>query len=400
MMFISEVQLVSQAASRGLAGVSVANTQVGGVRGSEGFFHYRQYSAVDLARERTFDDVWHLLHNGSLPSATQEAAFTSAARVARTLEPATEQLLDAIAGHIGASEALLPWVRTALSLVANTSRVAPWLDRGHDDEDVVDEVLRLVASLPTLVARMYRVSQGLAPIEPRDDLGTVANLLWMLEGMEPDDHRVRALEAYLILTVDHGLNASTFTSRVVASTGADVGGAMAAGIAALSGPLHGGAPSLVVDMLLDIGSVDAAPSWAQAKLESGGVIMGFGHRVYRTDDPRSVMLKLVATELGGDFVDLAIGVEQVLLDVLAQHRPGREIRTNVEYFAGVVLHRLGLDPVLYPSLFAISRSVGWGAHILEQIADNKIYRPSSQYTGPIAPEPVPPRDDGAHRVAH
>jgi citrate synthase len=278
-----------------------------------------------------------------------------------------------------------------MSVVANIRGLRSWLDR----DDISHEVLDLVAAVPTALARLYRSSRGLVPIQPRDDLGTVANVLWMLEGVEPDAHRVRSLEAYLILTVDHGFNASTFASRVVASTGADVGASVVAGIAALSGPLHGGAPSLVVEMLSEIGCVDAARDWARRRLESGGVIMGFGHRVYRTEDPRSVMLAEVASSLGGPFVDLAVGVREVLLDELGRHRPGREIRTNVEYFAGVVLHQLGIDPVLYPSLFAISRSAGWGAHILEQVANNRIYRPTSAYVGLAAPAPLPAREESA-----
>ena len=369
----------------GLAGVVVAETEVGGVRGTEGFFHYRQFSASELARHRTLEDVWHLLHRRSLPDAVQLDRFRDEVAAMRRLPSETCSLLGGVASAAPDHAPALTWVRTGLSLVAQTAGLESWIG----GPETATEALRLAAVLPTVVAVMSRARSGLHPIEPRDDLGTAANLLWMLEGRDPDPRRVRALEQYLVLTVDHGFNASTFASRVVASTGADLGAAVVAGIAALSGPLHGGAPSLVVDMLNAIGRAERAERWAVDALDAGEVIMGFGHRVYRTEDPRSELLEEIATRLGGPFVQLALDVRPVLTEVLRRHRPGRDLRTNVEFFAGVVLHELGIARDLYPALFAVSRTIGWTAHVLEQIDGNRIYRPASTYVGPAAPAPLP-----------
>ncbi len=376
---------MTQTLPAGLAGVVVAETALGGVRGDEGFFHYRQYSAVDLARTRTLEDVWYLLHHGSLPTREQSREFARLTSRLRVLAPDVIEALGVVA-RLGSPDApALVWTRTGASLLAQADGMSSWLYR----DDAENLGYRLAAVMPTIVATMWRARQGLSVVTPRSDVAAVANFLWMLEGDLPDPARARALEQYLILTVDHGFNASTFAARVVASTGADLGAALVAGVGALSGPLHGGAPSLVVDMLNEIGSVDNAPAYAEATLARGEVIMGFGHRVYATTDPRSEMLKGVARSIGGPFVDMAVATEPILLDALARHRPGRDIRTNVEYYAGVVLYALGIEPVLYPALFAISRSIGWTAHIREQIAANRIIRPDSAYTGPPAPEPLP-----------
>lgn len=375
---------MAQRVPPGLAGVVVADTGLGGVRGDEGFFHYRQYSALDLARHRSLEDVWYLLHAGRLPSSTDAEEFRSRLVADRHLSEEIMELLGRIGRAAPQTAPALAWVRTGLSLVANSAGMQSWIGR----DDVSAEVRRLAAALPTIVATMWRARADESPVAPRDDLSAAANFLWMLEAAEPEATRARALEQYLILTVDHGFNASTFASRVVASTGSDVGGAMASGLAALSGPLHGGAPTLVVEMLKSIADAEHARAWARTRLASGEVIMGFGHRVYRTEDPRSELLREVAMRLGGPLVDLAIDVQPILLNELQRHRPDREIRTNVEFFAGVVLHELGIPPPLYPAAFAVSRIIGWAAHILEQISENRIIRPSSVYVGPQAPAPL------------
>ena len=185
----------------------------------------------------------------------------------------------------------------------------------------------------------------------------------------------------MILTIDHGFNASTFTARVVASTGADLTAAIVAAMGALSGPLHGGAPALVLDMLAEIEEPARARAWAEEALASGRRIMGFGHRVYRTEDPRLALLKQTALELSGPVVELAVEVERVVLELLEQRYPERKLRTNVEFYAGVVLHQIGLPPALFTPTFAVSRTIGWTAHVLEQTVGNRIIRPSSRYVG-------------------
>jgi citrate synthase len=211
----------------------------------------------------------------------------------------------------------------------------------------------------------------------------------MLEGEEPDADRARALEQYWISTIDHGFNTSTFTARVIASTRADVGAAIVGALGALSGPLHGGAPGRVWEMLDEIGTPERADEWLRAKLERGERIMGFGHAVYRTEDPRSRLLREVAERLGGPRVELARHVEERSLALLRELRPGHELYTNVEFYASIVLEAVGLPPDLFTPTFALSRMVGWSAHILEQLKDPRIMRPAAQYVGPPPPVPVP-----------
>jgi citrate synthase len=192
-----------------------------------------------------------------------------------------------------------------------------------------------------------------------------------------------------MLTVDHGFNASTFTARVVASTGADLGAAVVGALGALSGPLHGGAPSRALDLLDAIGTPDRAYGWIRDAVERGERIMGFGHAVYKTDDPRSTMLREVAIGLGGPRAELAVTVEKLIVEALAEVKPGRQLYANVEFYAGVVMEAAGLPPELFTPTFAVSRMIGWCANVLEQAVDNRIIRPSARYVGPPPPQSVP-----------
>ena len=211
----------------------------------------------------------------------------------------------------------------------------------------------------------------------------------MLTGQEPSPEHARAIEQYLTSTIDHGFNASTFTSRVIASTGADLAACVVGALGALSGPLHGGAPSRALDTLDAIGTPERAEAWVRERVLSGERIMGFGHPVYRTEDPRSRMLRSVAERLGGGFADLAVQVEQHVLDALAELKPGRELFTNVEYYAGVVMDQCGVPREMFTPTFGAARIVGWCANILEQAEDSKIIRPSARYVGPTPPQPLP-----------
>ena len=211
----------------------------------------------------------------------------------------------------------------------------------------------------------------------------------MIDGEVPAAERARAIEQYLILAIDHGFNASTFTARVVTSTKADVGAAIVAALSALSGPLHGGSPSRALEALDAIGTPDNAEAWVRDAVLNGRRIMGFGHPVYRTADPRSVMLRGVAEKLGGPLVEFATQVEGTIERTLAELKPGRELHTNIEYYAAVVMELCGLRREMFSPTFAVSRVVGWGAQILEQAEDTAIIRPSARYVGPPAPQPVP-----------
>ncbi|MFF0458725.1 citrate synthase/methylcitrate synthase [Streptomyces mexicanus] len=371
---------------RGLAGVVVTDTRIGDVRGAEGFYHYRQYSAVELARTRRFEDVWHLLVHGELPDAERGAAFAAETAALRVLPDEVRAALPAIAAASRRSGPLAG-MRTALSLLGAANGFRPVYDIDADRRR--QDTLVACAAVPTLLTSLHRLARGLEPVEPREDLSCAANYLYMLTGSEPDERRARAIEQYLISTIDHGFNASTFTARVVASTGADVAACLVGAVGALSGPLHGGAPSRALDTLDAIGTPERIDPWIRARVLAGERIMGFGHAVYRTEDPRSRMLREIAEGFGGPRVAFAVEVERRVEAILAELKPGRELHTNVEFYAGVVMELCGLPRDMFTPTFAAGRVVGWSANILEQAEDSKIIRPVARYVGPEAPVPVP-----------
>ncbi|MFJ3672879.1 citrate synthase/methylcitrate synthase [Streptomyces sp. NPDC090106] len=371
---------------RGLAGVVVTDTEIGDVRGIEGFYHYRQYSAVELARTRGFEDVWHLLVHGELPDAERGAAFAAEAAALRALPDGVRAALPAIAAA-GADSGPLAGMRTALSLLGAARGFRPVYD--IDAERRRRDTIAASAAVPTLLAALHRLGRGLEPVEPRADLSYAANYLYMLTGSEPDPRQARAVEQYLISTIDHGFNASTFTARVITSTGADVAACLVGAVGALSGPLHGGAPSRALDTLDAIGTPDRIDPWIRARVLAGERIMGFGHAIYRTEDPRSRMLREIAEGFGGPRVAFAVEVERQVEAILAELKPGRELHTNVEFYAGVVMELCGLPREMFTPTFAAGRVIGWSANILEQAEDSKIIRPVARYVGPGAPVPVP-----------
>lgn len=377
---------------RGLAGVVVTDTELGDVRGHEGFYHYRQYSAIELAESRTFEDVWHLMFFGVLPDATEREAFIRQTAQPRQLPAEIWDVLPSIA-RATARSGPLAGLRSALSLLGAHADLRPVydLDAGERQSDA----MLTCAAVPTMLTALHRLSQGLEPIGPRDDLPYAANYLYMLTGTEPDADHARAIEQYLISTVDHGFNASTFTARVIASTGADIAACLVGAIGALSGPLHGGAPSRALDTLDAIGTQDNIDPWIRERVLAGDRIMGFGHAVYRTEDPRSRMLRGIAQRLAADaeaqaLVEFAVQVERRVLEILAELKPSRELHTNVEFYAGVVMDLCGLPRAMFTPTFAAARAVGWSANILEQADDSKIIRPAARYTGTPPPQPVPP----------
>jgi len=384
---IMPVQHPSQIeAPRGLEGVIVAETTVGDVRGLEGFYHYRHYNAVELAEKRRLEDVWYLLFEGELPSAKQREAFLDEIRPLREIPDSIRPLLPAIAT---AGEHFIPLdaLRTALSALTYSADFRPWMD--VSPQELRHNAMQVCSVIPTLCMSLYRLSQGDEPIEPHPDLGYGANYLYMLTGEEPDPDLARAVEQYQISTIDHGFNASTFTARVITSTGADLGAAVVGAIGALSGPLHGGAPSRALALLEAIGTEDKARPYLVDAVERGEKIMGFGHRVYKTDDPRNVLLRGIAERIGAQKVAFAKKVEKTVVEVLAELKPGRNLYANVEFYAGVVMDHCGLPQDLFTPTFASSRVIGWCANILEQAADNRIIRPSARYVGPPPPVPVP-----------
>ena len=367
--------LTENIAPPGLKGLIVADTEVGSVRGDEGWYHYRGHSAADLARDCSFEAVAHLLLNSALPDQIDEEDFRTELAASRRLTPEAAELVASLA-RTG-----LPPMSVLRSVLGVVVDPRPTLDLSHDERRAA--VIRATGITPTVLAAVNRIRSGTEPLPPDESLSHSADYLRMTLGETPLPMHARAVETYLCLTADHGFNASTFTARVITSTGTDVAGAMGGALAALAGPLHGGAPGRVLDMLHSIGHPDNAVPWIAAELDAGGKIMGFGHAVYRAADPRSETLKAVAMELGGELVERALDIESRILAYLAEWKPEAVIVTNVEFYAGVALHLAGLPQEAFTPTFTTSRVVGWGAHLLEQAANNKIMRPSARYTGPL-----------------
>jgi citrate synthase len=376
-------------APKGLEGVIVAETEIGDVRGEEGFYHYREFSAVDLAEKRSLEDVWHLMFHGHLPTADERKRFMDTVGPLREIP---EDVVDELPAVAAAGKEFVPLdaLRTAMSLVGQSLGLRPVID--VDADELRQDALRICAVTPTLIMALWRLRNGDQPVPPRSDLPYAANYLYMLSGGEPSPDHARAIEQYLISTIDHGFNASTFTARVITSTGADLGSAVVGAIGALSGPLHGGAPSRALEMLEVIGSPEKAERYVREAVEKGERIMGFGHRVYKTEDPRSRMLKAIAQRLGGEKAELALSIEQTIVDTLAELKPGRHLYANVEFYAGVVMDACGMPEELFTPTFTASRMIGWCANVLEQAADNRLIRPKARYVGPRAPQPVPDTD--------
>ncbi|MCD2197730.1 citrate/2-methylcitrate synthase [Actinomycetospora endophytica] len=375
----------------GLRGVAVSDTAIGDVRGAEGFYHYRGRSAVELARTRTFDDAAALVLDGELPDrdpgqhADRDglARFRAELAERRELPDAVRAVLPTLA-TAGRDFQPLAGLRAALSTLGAADGFSPtW---GAAPRDRRADALRVVATTPTILAALYRLRRGLEPVAPRDDLHGGAAWLYLLDGTEPDPRAAAAVERYLVATIDHGFNASTFTARVAASAATDVASAVVAALGTFAGPLHGGAPDRALEAVDEIGSPERVEPYVRAKLETGDRIMGFGHAVYRTADPRAVMLREVARELadrpGGEIVALAETVQERTEALLAEYRPGRDLRANVEFWAGVVMQLAGVPREMFTPTFAVSRVVGWCAHVLEQAESSTIIRPSARYVGP------------------
>jgi citrate synthase len=255
------------------------------------------------------------------------------------------------------------------------------------EENPLDDAMTAIASLPTIVGSYWRLRNGEAPVPVRSDLSHAAHYLHQLCGTEPSGERARALETYLNTVCDHGLNASTFVARVIVSTRSDVISAITGAVGALKGPLHGGAPGPALDMVFEIGTPERAETIIRAKLGRRERIMGFGHRIYRVRDPRADVLAQAAQRFfssGGDqrLYNLARSVEATALRLLCEHKPGRRLDTNVEFYTALLLHGLGLPPELFTPTFAVGRVLGWSAHCLEQLAEGKLIRPQSAYIGP------------------
>ena len=356
----------------GLEGVVAAATSLSHVDGERGELVIAGYPLGELAERAEFEQTMWLVWHGDLPSDAELAAFRERLTAARAIEPAAVGLLRECARRdVDPMDALRIGAGT-IGLVSRASN---------------DDPIAIAARFPTIVAAYWRLCRREEPIAPRADLGHAANLLYMLRGDVPDPESVRGLETYLNTVVDHGLNASTFTARVITSTGADLLSAVVGALGALKGPLHGGAPGPALDMVFEIGDASRAEAFLRRKIEAGEKLMGFGHRVYKVRDPRTDVLARAAERLytrAGDMslYTLARSVEATALRLLDEYKPGRRLRTNVEFYTALLLHGLRLDTPLFTPTFAVSRAIGWIAHAFEQRRANRIVRPQSEYVGP------------------
>jgi citrate synthase len=350
--------------SPGLEGVVAAESAIGLVDGINGRLLYRGYPIGQLVQEGSFAEVADLLWTGEWHPGVRMACAPVPLAVVRTLRelPSDAIPMDAL--------------RTAVSVWGATQQLT-W-------PPTPDQARALVAFSPSALAAFGRLRHGLEPVDPDPSLDLVEGFLYQLNGVRPDAGTARALDAYFVVGAEHGLNASTFTARVITATRSDIASAVCGAIGALKGPLHGGAPSEVVDQLTKVGTPEHAEQWIREALDRGERLMGFGHRVYRTYDPRAAALRIVAEsmEVKPPWLDLAIKVEDVALRILAERHPERPLRTNVEYYAAAVLQGVGLTPDLFPSTFALARHAGWTAHVLEQASANRLIRPDMRYTGP------------------
>ena len=357
--------------AKGLEGVVVATTHISHVFGEEGRLVYRGYDIDQLAAKATFEEVCHLLWKGHLPNRAELDELNGMMRTHRVLPEAAMASLRALPKTGGPMDAL----RTAASAAGAAMPI--------DGTPTYEQAVAFTAVFPTIVAAFHRLRNGREPIAPDASLGHAANYLYMLTGEAPQDHHVKSLDTYLVLLADHGMNASTFTARVIASTESDLASCVVGAIGALKGPLHGGAPALVMDMLDKIGSTDNIKPWVDNALNTGGKLMGFGHRVYRTTDPRAEILREMARHASTpEFFALARGTEEYAIQELNRRKPERRLYTNVEFYSAAVLNSVGLPRDLYPPTFAVSRVAGWTAHILEQLIGNRLIRPQSEYAGP------------------
>jgi citrate synthase len=357
---------------RGLADVVAASTSISDIDGARGRLSYRGYDIHDIAGRVSFEECVHLLQRGSLPNQSQLAELQAELAAGRTIGATTEALLPFVVRSGTPMEAL----RTLVSSLS------------VDDVDAADasieadrrKATRLVAQMPVLVARYEAARAGRAVVDPDPKLGTAGNFLLQITGQTPSDRAAEIFDECLVLHADHTMNASTFTARVIAATLSDIHSAITGAMGALRGPLHGGANEAVMKTLQTIdGDVDAVDVFVRAELEAGRKLMGFGHRVYKTEDPRATHLRKMSEELAeltGNrrFYDFSRRMETVVLET-------KGLFPNVDFFAASVYHALGIPTDLFTPVFAISRMSGWTAHVIEQHEDNRLIRPDSDYTG-------------------
>jgi len=360
----------------GLEGIVASQTGISMVDGQNGRLVYQGYVIADLAEQMSFEEVAFLLWEGRLPTRAELEALALELAGHRSLTQAATIALDALPMDTDPMDIL----RSVVSVQGAEHKL---------EKPSVPLAIRATASFPTILAMFNRRQLGLEPIKSRRELGHAANYLYMLNGKESSPEIVRALNTYLVLLADHGMNASTFAARVIASTESDLISALVGAIGALKGPAHGGAPAAVIEQLELIGTADRAEQWMRDARKRKVKFMGFGHRIYRVYDPRAAILKEMCRRMNPKFYELATRVEEVALKILHEEHPERPQSTNVEFYSAGVLQAIGLPNEFFTPTFAVSRVAGWSAHVLEQAANNRIIRPQSEYIGPEPRKPVP-----------
>ena len=358
----------------GLEGVIALDTRLSHIDGLAGELTIAGFPLEEIAGKATFEEMLYLLWQDCLPTADELATFREQLAQKRVISAPTLDVLKASA-------------EKQLSMMDALRIGAGTLSLYTQSEDPREGAEVAVAAFPTMISAYWRMLQGREPIEPRQDLSHSANYLYMLNGEIPSPERERALNTYLNTVIEHGLNASTFTARVIIATHSDMISAIVGAIGALKGPLHGGAPGPALDMVFEIGSPEHAESIIRQKLDDGERLMGFGHRVYKVRDPRADVLGAEAERFfaEGDMQDLyalAMSVEETALRLLEEYKPGRNLQTNVEFYTALILHGIGLPVDLFTPTFAVARVGGWTAHALEHLDDGlRIIRPRAGYKG-------------------
>lgn len=354
----------------GLEGVAVAETKITFIDGIKGQLAYRGHRVEELVKKCSFEDIVFLLWNAHLPNAHEAQEFKQRLAAHRLIPDYLKDILKKIPLETDYMSVL----RTAVSALTVPGESWP---------PTQEQAIQILAKVPTIISYRYHCLNKSAEVLPKKELSHVENYLYMLSGKIPDKAQARALETYLMLSADHDINASTFTARVVTSTQADIISAITAAIGALKGPLHGGAPSEVDDMLDEIKTEANIEPWVRKQLAEGERIMGFGHRVYKTYDPRAMALKEVVQEFSKDnpLFKLSLLVEEKVIQLLQEYKPGRNLYPNVEFWAAGVLRTVELPRQLYTPTFCLSRVAGWSAQIIEQADNNRLIRPSSIYIG-------------------
>ncbi len=363
--------------AKGLEGVIVAQTELSNVDGNAGKLEYRGYQIRELAEHALFEEVIYLLWYGKLPTRTELAEFNTALAAQRGLPPALVDIMKRFPRDTKPMSVL----RSAVSVIGMFDPEA----EDNSPEANLRKAYRLTAVMGTITAAWDRIRRGLEPVAPRNDLYTAANLLYMLAGQEADEVAVRTINSYLVMLADHGMNASTFSARVTTSTLSDMYSAITTALGTLKGAAHGGANELAMQQFMEIGSPDRVDEWFERAMANNVRLMGIGHRVYKTGDPRMFVLREQAKELAvstGNSVWYEIATR---LEERAMAHPyfvERKLFPNVDYYSAITLYQSGIPIDLFTPLFAISRVAGWCAHVIEQWKDNRLIRPGSEYIGP------------------